>query len=445
MGEVLYALMAHSKEPLPLDSRGSYMGAGSMPQTRKPAADIEPRIIDADPRPKQAVAEALYDTSSDSDSDSDTATLLLSDTNSSTDALTLVSSSSSSSSSSSAEPSPPAKTRPFPFLRLPLEIRLQIYHWTVRLGICSPAQTSRSPSREQSDAKSTSAQPPRTYANAAAQTAAQAAAVAVAMQPESSLFYHCIPMYFGNNQWGGIAMGVFSSTIQQAPVEYRAISERQNSNPRLLPAYRPVGKSAPSSLLQASRQIYSEARTAAYETSEFVFVRIFSSALSTAASFVGVDAAGSPATLLPYQRRAIRHVRMELDVSVRDIGWTGRGYAPDKATSILEGGKWAGLCAGLAGLQNLRLLLNVTEDRMDSTGRIALQESPFLDGLLRLKSIRQVEIELVWTQRGRFRSRAANMDDADLTAGLDWCAAIQQRLQEQIQQRRVRVVNVERI
>ena len=427
MGEIMYALMAQSGAPLSLDSRGSYLGAGSMPDTLKPTANIEARIPGKDPRSKRVVAEALLDTSSDSDTDSDTATLLLSDTNTSTDTLTLVSSSSSS------EP-PAAKTKPFPLLRLPLEIRLQIYHWTVRLGISSPSQTSPARPRAQARAKPASAQPPWT-----------------------SGFYSCVPMYFGNSQWRGVAMGVFSSAVQQAPVEYRQIHERQSSSDAesgdgtvaLLPAHRPVGKSVPSSLLLASRQVYREARTAAFETSEFVFVRIFSSALSTAASFVGVDAVpASTATLLPYQQKAIRHVRMELDVSVRDIGWTGRGCAPDKATWILEGSKWAGLCAALQGLQNLRLLLTVTEDsRMDSGGAriVVLQESPFLDGLLRLTRVRQVEIELVWTQRGRFRSRAANMDAADRQANLDWCAAIQQRLQGQIEHRRVQVVNVERV
>ncbi|CAK7216193.1 hypothetical protein SCUCBS95973_002727 [Sporothrix curviconia] len=340
-----------------------------------------------------------------------------------------------------------------PLLRLPLEIRLQIYRWALLLGTAGPASNN------------TLATDP-------------------SVSPPSTPCFFDGPRHFGPGD-GFMFIDLFSANAHKIPVEYRAIKlestpsednveheqeRRQHGrkeaqgqdSPLLLAAHRPVGRGLPVGLLTSCRQIYGEARLLALETSEFVFVRLFSSGLSTAHAFIVLGSqtypgniGGVPPKLRPWQRDHLRYMRLELDVSVADMGWRGPErdpmYVGDRATTtamkqtkqqgptIVDAAKWLALCDALGkGLQGLRILLNITEERHQQSGDESAYEengseaaaadvaqSILVQGFRRLTALRQLEIELAWVLRGRFRSRAANMMPAATRANLTWCASVE--------------------
>ena len=250
-------------------------------------------------------------------------------------------------------------------------------------------------------------------------------------------------------------------------------------------------------LLASCRQIYREARLLAFETSEFVFVRLFSSGLSTAYAFIVLGTRsyhGILPRLQPWQRDHMRYVRLELDVSVADMGWSGpqrdlqymnkganadadaHDTAKKQGHAVIDAAKWLALCDALRkGLHGLRLLLNITgerqqrsgidsealltgagaygrnngrkrinderggkddrDDRDDNEAAAAdVAQSILVQGLRRLAALRQLEVELIWAVRGRLRSRAVNMMPAATQANLDWCFFVERALNSEQRQ-----------
>ncbi|CAK7219993.1 hypothetical protein SBRCBS47491_004039 [Sporothrix bragantina] len=367
---------------------------------------------------------------------------------------------------------PQIEERPFaspvgsPLLRLPLEIRLQIYRWVLLLGIAGPAPSNSS----SNNTGSNSSNSPKTATDPSVST--------------SGLLFHCMPPYFFDSPQhfgageGHFFTGLFSANAHRTPVEYRTIklqeelskddqeTTKAENEATLLAAHRPVGRPLPVGLLASCRQIYGEARLLAFETSEFVFVRLFSSGLSTAHAFIVLGSqtypgniGGSPPRLRPWQRDHLRYMRLELDVSVADMDWRGPErdpiYVGDNATkkgpTIIDAAKWLALCDALSkGLQGLRILLNITEERHQNGNDEVVEESAYegngtkvasadvaqsilVQGFRRLAALRQLEIELVWVLRGRFRSRAANMTPAATRANLNWCASVENAINNERQ------------
>ncbi|KIH94365.1 hypothetical protein SPBR_05872 [Sporothrix brasiliensis 5110] len=355
-------------------------------------------------------------------------------------------------------PAPLVSQEHAPLLHLPLEIRLQIYRWVLLL--------------------STVDRKPGSTATAATTTNDSAMSV-------SSTLFHCMPPYFFDSPQhfgpgdGIMFMNMFASNEHQRPLHFRRLRPKPptNETPQedhrdqkstvfddvpLLASYRPVGRALPVGLLVSCRQVYREARTIAFETSEFVFVRLFCSGLSTAHSFIVLGSQSYPGNvgggiplLQPWQRDCLRHVRLELDVSVADMGWTGPERDPKYVAAegsdaskdgpkIMDGPKWLALCDALAnGLHGMRVLLNITEEQYDMNAErdegtkeddeytytpdeaAAAARSVLVEGFTRLAALRQLEIELAWVLRGRFRSRAANLTPAAARDNLMWCAAVE--------------------
>lgn len=368
---------------------------------------------------------------------------------------------------------PVARQAPSPLLQLPLEVRLQIYRWVLLLGTIDRKPEAGS-SSSQNDATSS---------------------VSV-----SSTLFHCMPPYFFDSPQhfgpgdGIMFMSMFASNAHQRPLFFRKVimpaegdkeskdTKSKDDGIQLLPAYRPVGRALPLGLMSSCRQVYQEARTIAFKTSEFVFVRLFSSGLSTAHAFVVLGSQTYPGTVggdIPrlqlWQRDNLRHVRLELDVSVADMGWTGPERDPKyllttddnnnnnnnsqevtkEGPKIIDGPKWLAFCEALAkGLHGMRVLLNITEERHHGMSEdedhnccddakdeytaeeyAAASRSIVVQGFARLAALRQLEIELVWVLRGRFRSRAANMLAADIRNNRMWCAAVETAVNEARQKR----------
>lgn len=364
-------------------------------------------------------------------------------------------------------PTPLAPQAISPLLRLPLEVRLQIYRWVLLLGLidCRSGTATTAGAANTTDAANT-VNTAKTTTTSTFTANDSASAVSV-----SSTLFHCMPPYFFDSPQhfgpgdGIMFMSMFASNAHQRPLYFRKVclagETKDNQGTQLLAPHRPVGRTLPLGLLASCRQAYGEARTLAFETSEFVFVRLFSSGLSTAHAFVVLGSQTYPGTiggdiprLQPWQRDSLRHVRLELDVSVADMGWTGPErdprYAEEGETKegpkIIDGPKWLALCNALSkGLHGLRVLLNITEERHQPSPELdeeddkeeytvdesaAAARSILVQGFARLAALRQLEIELVWVMRGRFRSRAANMTPADTRNNLMWCAAVETAVNE---------------
>jgi hypothetical protein len=362
-------------------------------------------------------------------------------------------------------PTPLASQAPSMLLHLPLEVRLQIYHWTLLLGTIDRPSGSGTPVSSSSSFTSSTA------------TAAKTANDAASAVSVSSTLFHCMPPYFFDNPQhfgpgdGIMFMSMFASNAHQRPLYFRRVlpaGEKKDGSKvddvQLLAVHRPVGRALPIGLLASCRQVYREARTLAFETSEFVFMRLFCSGLSTAHAFVVLGSQTYPGTiggdiprLQSWQRDSLRHVRLELDVSVADMGWTGPGrdskYAEnntkgEKEPKIIDGPKWLAFCDAVAkGLHGMRVLLNITEEQYQASPEegdveedtkeeytpdesAAAARSIVVQGFARLTALRQLEIELVWVLRGRFRSRAANMTPAATRNNLMWCAAVERAINE---------------
>ncbi|KAL1899934.1 hypothetical protein Sste5346_002800 [Sporothrix stenoceras] len=367
----------------------------------------------------------------------------------------------SSESRAQISPEPVALQSPSPLLRLPLELRLQIYRWVLLLGTIDRKPEAGSSSSE----------------------AAKPANDAASSVSVSSTLFHCMPPYFFDSPQdfgpgdGIMFMSMFASNAHQRPLFFRKVlmptqdngkKKEKTDYAQLLPAYRPVGRALPLGVMSSCRQVYQEARTIAFKTSEFVFVRLFCSGLSTAHAFVVLGSQTYPGTVggdIPrlqlWQRDSLRHVRLELDVSVADMGWTGPERDPKYLTAgenqevkkegpkIIDGPKWLAFCDALAkSLHGMRVLLNITEERHqgmaedagekeDDTKEEYISEeyamaarSIVAQGFTRLAALRQLEIELVWVLRGRFRSRAANMTPASTRNNLMWCTAVETAINE---------------
>ncbi|CAK7236696.1 hypothetical protein SEUCBS140593_009706 [Sporothrix eucalyptigena] len=375
-------------------------------------------------------------------------------------------------------PTPLASTICSPLLRLPLEIRLQIYRWVMLLGITDRSSGMSTPNKAGGGSSSSG--------SGSSSSSSKTKTGTDSTVSVSSTLFHCMPPYFFDSPQhfgpgdGIMFMDLFSAKAHQTPLEFRQITmkeekpaegeeDEQDREPpedvQLLAAFRPIGRALPVGLLASCRQIYGEARLLAFEISEFVFVRLFSSALSTAHAFIVIGShtfpgtvGGDPPRLRHWQRDHIRHMRLELDVSVADMAWRG----PERDPKYLEDGckpgpkivdetKWLALCGALSkGLHGLRILLNVTEEKHQATvdgvddesgyeengsekAVEAVAQSVLVQGFCRLAALRQLEIELVWVLRGRFRSRAANMTSAATRASLAWCASVEKAINKERQ------------
>lgn len=184
--------------------------------------------------------------------------------------------------------------------------------------------------------------------------------------------------------------------------------------PRLLSPHRPQSY-LPSALFRVSRQVYAEARCLPFHDNEFVFVTWFSSGLSAARAFVR--------GLRPWQRGAMRHARIEMQI--RDLG--------DGARLAV----WEELCGYWSeGLRGLRLKVEL-EDLGVKFGKAQEPEQEgawwplekafaprtwtgepyrWVEGLKALKELSAVEIELVGGK---------GMPERD---GVEWCAAVERML-----------------
>ncbi|KAK0657236.1 hypothetical protein B0T16DRAFT_55748 [Cercophora newfieldiana] len=204
---------------------------------------------------------------------------------------------------------------------------------------------------------------------------------------------------------------------------------QQRQQQELLSPYR-LQSYIPTSLLSSCRQVYFESRAIPFYDNEFVFVTWFSSGLSAARAFVK--------GLRPWQRNAMRHARIEMQI--RDLG--------DGARLAV----WEELCGyWREGMRGLRVKVDV-EDRdvvWDWEGK-GEEKGPWwmlsrgwasrtwtgkpwrwVDvGLRRLSGLRVVEVEIV----GR------EMEDWER---VQWCAALKRRVNEASEQE-VKVVCVRR-
>ncbi len=316
------------------------------------------------------------------------------------------------------QPSPPSA---FPLLRLPLEIRLQIYQWVLRLGIADAG----------------------TAPSSAAVSSSPLAPVPSAVLLPLIGDYAFPPFAI----LGAGGLGLFGSTAHQETVHFRRVKKgdktlEETEDKEILPACRPAGRAVPSGLLTACRQVYNEARAAPFETCEFAFVPLFSSGLSTAHAFVVLGQ-----RLQPWQRRRLRHMRLEMSVESADMGWSASAAtatttptttaAPPKtamamtpATTGLDATKWLTLCSVLAaGLQTLRLRLRVMGhgpkgDDGDALDPEQLAQAPVVRGLCRLAALRRLEVEIVK------ESSQPGTPKVPVVTVLGWCAAVERIVNE---------------
>ncbi|KAL3606726.1 hypothetical protein FPOAC2_01688 [Fusarium poae] len=173
----------------------------------------------------------------------------------------------------------------------------------------------------------------------------------------------------------------------------------------LLSPYRPLS-GLPTNILRTSRQIYSEARLIPFERNEFVFVNWFASGLWAARAFTRA--------LAPWQRAALRYVRLE--VLARDVVVGGAGRE-----------EWRALCREWApGVRGLRMKMVLGASTSVVTGpaygggverRAEAARQWVGEGLGYMKRLERVEMEVV----------AREMSDADK---LMWCETLQRELRE---------------
>ncbi|UNI23640.1 hypothetical protein JDV02_009447 [Purpureocillium takamizusanense] len=197
--------------------------------------------------------------------------------------------------------------------------------------------------------------------------------------------------------------------------------------PRLLCPDRPLC-GVPTSLLRSCRQVYDEVRMVPFESNEFVFATWFASGLVTAHAIV-------TGVLRPWQRRAMRYVRMEA------LGRELQGEAALQTWAALSE-TWAGLrglrvriaspSGGDGALNDLMLLLRSStpqpSERRDANegaetrpdwelvGRVG-EEWAAKGGLAHMRGLERLEVELAvptWSTQTK----------------LDFCTAVQRMLRQ---------------
>ncbi|KAJ4261536.1 hypothetical protein NW762_006963 [Fusarium torreyae] len=171
----------------------------------------------------------------------------------------------------------------------------------------------------------------------------------------------------------------------------------------LLSPYRPLS-GLPTNLLRTNRQIYSEARLIPFTQNEFVFVNWFASGLWAARAFTRA--------LAPWQRAALRYVRLE--VLARDVVVGGAGRE-----------EWRALCSEWAsGVRGLRMKMVLGASMSVVTGpafgggvgqRAEAARRWVGEGLGLMVRLEKVEMEVV----------AREMADTDK---IEWCEMLQEEL-----------------
>ncbi|SPJ79564.1 uncharacterized protein FTOL_07955 [Fusarium torulosum] len=237
------------------------------------------------------------------------------------------------------------------FLSLPLEIRLQIYHW---LHLMCPVRHAQ-------------------------------------LAPWYPTPVHC--------------QYILQRVDPEASSEDTSSKHNKESRRELLSPYRPLS-GLPAGLLRTNLQIYREARMIPFTHNEFVFVNWFASGLWAARAFTRA--------LAPWQRAALRYVRLE--VLARDVVVGGAGRE-----------EWRVLCtewaSGVRGLR-MKMVLGasmsvVTEPAFGGgAGRRAEAARRWVgEGLGLMARLERVEMEVV----------AREMSDAEK---IEWCEVLQEELRE---------------
>lgn len=276
--------------------------------------------------------------------------------------------------------SPPTEpSGPPSFLNLPLEIRHQIYKW---VHICHPVEQSQL----------TPWFPTPTYSV----YLLQAVIVPGLIVPASNSSRAAKTMQF---------------VVQGGNVSRKLSAERDQSQPKLLSAHRPLSR-VPTTLLRTCKQVYTESRAVPFLENEFVFANWFSSGMAAARAFVkGLD---------PWQRGSMRHVRLEL-------------HSSDLVGARLD--SWRELCSFWApGLRGLRLKVLLDKktfvpyfefigqgdrDCLDDPWELVGSQGMWIGegGLGVLGELRQVEVELAGTEWSDERK-------------VEWCGRLGERMNE---------------
>ncbi|KAM0349767.1 hypothetical protein ACHAPU_003598 [Fusarium lateritium] len=195
------------------------------------------------------------------------------------------------------------------------------------------------------------------------------------------------------------------------PVDSEASSEDTTSeldtksDLGLLSPFRPLS-GLPTSILRTNYQIYREARTIPFTHNEFVFVNWFASGLWAARAFTR--------SLAPWQRAALRYVRLE--VLARDVVVGGAGRD-----------EWRALCAewasGVRGVR-MKMVLGASMSAVtgpafgDGAGRRAETARRWVgEGLGLMTQLERLEMEVV----------AREMSDVEK---IEWCEMLQRELRE---------------
>ncbi|KAM0430527.1 hypothetical protein ACHAPT_005876 [Fusarium lateritium] len=169
--------------------------------------------------------------------------------------------------------------------------------------------------------------------------------------------------------------------------------------PGLLSPFRPLS-GLPTSLLRANSQVYHEARLIPFSQNEFVFVNWFASGLWAARAFTRA--------LAPWQRAALRYVRLE--VLARDVVVGGAGREEWRALC----GEWA---SGVRGLR-MKMVLGASTATVagPSNGVVGPRSEAARrwvgEGLGLIRRLERVEMEVV----------ARGMSDEEK---LSWCGRLE--------------------
>jgi hypothetical protein len=205
-------------------------------------------------------------------------------------------------------------------------------------------------------------------------------------------------------------------------LRFRWLSGQQNSRLRLLSPHRPFC-TMPRSLLQTCHQVYTEARMIPFHENEFVFLDWFVSGLNSATVCISV--------LRPWQREALRYLRLEVNVNGLEVHPTG------------DSAGWVRLCGYLKGLEGLRLSAKMQGgsrgnacdmvQSFDTPELVPMGQGPcwIAEGLRKLERLRQLEVDLDysnWTDRKK----------------VEWCAKLQEMLLASHEAARVLVVCVKK-
>lgn len=216
-------------------------------------------------------------------------------------------------------------------------------------------------------------------------------------------------------------------------------------NDKVLSPHRPLCH-IPTSFAQTSRQVYAEARIVPWHENEFVFVNWFTPGLSSALAFVQGRQA--------WQRAEMRFLRLE--VFAQDLL---NVVSEEESAKKVLADPWVQLCGYLSGIRGLRLMIfveggvsysnqtvNHAEANRSLTGYASEKERGMgymrkltcdrhewiSEGLVRLRSLRQLEVELVdvkWTPNKK----------------IEWCARLRALLRAARGGNDVKIICVERV